>query len=194
MATEQQFVFSDRVRFLSSQSKANEISILPYAQINGAWTLSDDRILEIVRKCQEDGTFKRVFCEGGITDGKQFVEEMKRPQNVAVFVFRGTEPIGFAWLNGIAGKHAFAHFCFMVSAWGPDTEPAGRMLLDYWMSLQAYGEPVLDVIIGATPKNGFAASFAERIGFTRVGEIPRMIYNRYSGQKVPAVILYYMRS
>lgn len=151
-------------------------------------------MLAIVKKCQEDGTFKRVFCEGGITDGQQFVAEMKRPTNLPVFVFRGSEPIGFAWLNGIVGSYAFAHFCFLVSAWGPDTETAGRMVVDYWMSLQAHGEPVLDVIIGATPKTGLAASFAERIGFTRVGEIPRMIHNRYSGQKVPAVILYYTRS
>ena len=189
MATEQQYVYPDRVQFLSSQRKPNEISLLPYAKVNDAWTLSDDIILDVARQCQKDGTFTRVFCEGEVETPEHFLAVMKQPTNAPVFIYRGTSPVGFAWLNGFAGNIAFGHFCFIVSAWGPDTERAGRMVLDYWMSFES-----LKVIIGTTPEtNGPAANFATRIGFVRLGAIPKMIRNVYSGKDVAAIILYYVR-
>lgn len=63
------------------------------------------------------------------------------------------------------------------------------MVLDYWMSFES-----LKVIIGTTPEtNGPAANFATRIGFVRLGAIPKMIRNVYSGKDVAAIILYYVR-
>jgi len=138
--------------------------------------------------------FKRVFCEGLIWTPEDFLAEMQRPCNLPVFIYRGLHPIGFAWLNGITANHAFAHFCFLVDSWGRDTEQAGRMVIDYWMSLEANGKPVFDVLIGATPEtSGLAVGFAERLGFVRVGAIPKMITNVYTGKKNAAVILYYVR-
>lgn len=195
MATEQQSVFSGRVRYLSIRVNPNEISLLPYSRIGGDWTLSDDIVLGIARQCEKEGTFKRVFCEGGVGTPEEFLAEMQKPTNIPVFIYRGTDPVGFAWLNGIAGNHAFAHFCFLSSAWGPPAEEAGRMLLDYWMSFgESEGAPVFDVIIGTTPETSVLATrFAQRVGFVRLGSIPRMIVNKYTGKHCAAVILYYVR-
>lgn len=143
----------------------------------------------VARRCQSEGTFKRVFCEGEIETPEQFLELLKLPSNAPVFIFCGTKPIGFAWLNGFAGNIAFAHFCFLFEAWGKNADEAGRMVVDYWMTFAG-----LQVIIGTTPEtNGPAANFAERIGFVRLGSIPRMVHNVNLKKNVAAIILYYVR-
>lgn len=177
------------VQFLSSRLKQNDVSLLPYAKVDGGWTLSDEIVLNLAREYQKDGTFTRVFCEGVIETPEQFLEAMKNPANAPVFIYRGFKPIGVAWLNGFSGNIAFAHFCFLVSAWGPDTERAGRMVVDYWMTF-----PAIQVLIGTTPEtSGPAAKYAERLGFVRLGAIPRFIHDAYHDRHVAAIVLYYVR-
>lgn len=169
--------------------KPDEITLIPYARVDDSWTLSDEIVLDVARQCQREGTFKRVFCEGEIEGPEQFLELLKLPHNAPVFIYRGMKPIGFAWLNGFAGNIAFGHFCFLIEAWGKDAEPAGRMVLDYWMTF-----PAIQVVIGTTPEtNGPAANYAERIGFARLGSIPRMVHNVHLGKNVAAIVLYYVR-
>lgn len=140
----------------------------------------------------QEGSFQRVFYEGHINSPEDFLETMKRPANVPVFVFRGLEPIGFGWLNGAISKRAFAHFCVLKTAWGKDSVQAGKLVVSYWMSFENEGEPVIDVLIGVIPQpNTRAIDYAQRVGFTHLGMIPGMAV--YEGDRVASAILYFSR-
>lgn len=195
MATEQQSESPARDRFRSTRQSPSELGLIPYAQVNGSWTISDALVLQIAQKFQDEGTFHRVFYEGFIRTPTDFLEMIKKPANLPVFVFRGYVPVGVAWLNGLCGNHAFAHFCFARASWGVDSERVGELILQYWMNLsRADARPIFDVIIGVIPAtNPKAARFVERIGFVRLGEIPMMLKDAYSGDRAAAVILYYSR-
>lgn len=167
---------------------------MPFAVVDGVWTLDDSVLEAVAKQAQADGRFQTVFYEGHITTPYDFVEIMKQPTNLPVFVFRGTEPIGVAWLNGMAGNRAFAHFCMLSTAKGREPYMACRMILDYWMSFANAGEPVLDILIGVIPHtNDKAVSFVEALGFARLGQIPHMLLDLYTGDRAAAVILYYSR-
>lgn len=136
----------------------------------------------------EEGAYQRVFYDGTIAPEK-FVETMQKPSNVVVFFFDHFEPLGLAWLNGLNGSTAFAHFCGLKSARGRSVE-IGRAALGYWMQNFKF----LRVILGLTPSNNrLAVRFIERIGFSVMGEIPGVLFDAYQGRDVSAVLSYYVR-
>jgi ribosomal protein S18 acetylase RimI-like enzyme len=172
----------------------SEIGLIPYVKLGEQWTLPDELILSIARQCEQEGTFKRVFYEGHIRTPEDFLAMMQKPANVPAFLFRGQEPLGFAWMNGIAGNVAFAHFCFLKASWGRDTDKMGRILLSYWMSFDTGAGPLLDVIFGTVPAtNERAVNYVQRLGFVRLGEVPMVMKDAYTGDRASAVILYYSR-
>src|SRR2546422_6838475 len=117
MATEQQYVCPAQVRFLSTHPKANEVSLVPYAKLEVLWTVPEHVVRAVAQQCMQEDTFRTVFHEGSIKDEDSFLAMMQSPSNAPVFAFRGEQIIGFAWLNGISGNHAFGHFCFLKQAW-----------------------------------------------------------------------------
>jgi hypothetical protein len=162
--------------------------------VNGQWTIDDDALLSIARAVQMEGKLSRVFLEGGVTTPEDLVEMFKKPSNLPVFAFRDRESIGFGWLNGLAGDRAFAHFCMLEAARGREALRAMRLFLSYWMSLSAGGEPIFDTLLGVIPAvNERAIRFVEKCGCVRVGEIPQMMRDAYTGERVSAIILYYSR-
>jgi hypothetical protein len=157
------------------------IALVPYVRTDGAWSLADDVILDLARRCRDEGLFDRVFHDGKIKEPAEFLAALQLPENLPVFIYVGAEPIGFAWLNGIAGFHAFAHFCFIDPS---DALEAGRAVLQYWSSFQS-----IEVIIGLIAASNVAAlGFAQRLGFESVGYIPRML--NVHGKKTAGFITY----
>lgn len=183
-----------QVRFLSTSSRANdEVALVPYVCLEDGWTLPDSVVLEVAAKSIVEGTFSRVFYDGPVTDPDSFMLAMQDSGNVPIFVFRGGDPIGAAWLNGCSGNRAFGHFFLLRSAWGRSTVEAGRMALEYWFGFRQGGQRVFDVILGVTPtENAHAVRFAERIGMTVLGSIPNMIRDR-SGRLSAATVSYATR-
>lgn len=169
----------------------SEISLVPYSRIGEAWTLSDDLILDVIGKCDEEGNFDTVFYDGKVVTHFDFLDTMQSPWNIPVFVFLGHKPAGFAWLNGIAGDYAFGHFCFLKALKGRADE-AGRMIVDYWMSFKGENGELFQTIIGMVPaSNVRAIEFVQRIGFVMLGSIPRML--TVLGEKTSACIFYKTR-
>lgn len=150
------------------------------------WTLPEWILESIAEQCLAEGSLQTVFYSGAVKTPEQFVKRMQEPANLPLFVFSGKEPIGFGWLNGVAGGHAFAHFCFLKRAWGGDSYRAGRLALKYWLSF-----PTIHVLLGVIPEaNEHAIHYAVRQGFVRVGSIPKMVVNP-AGDREAAAILYY---
>lgn len=140
-----------------------------------------------------EGTFRTVFYSGPVVDPESFLMSMQGDGVVAVFVFRGAQPVGVAWLTGCSDNRAFGHFLMLRESWGRDTIEAGRMVLAYWFSFTSNGRRVFDVILGVTPTdNARACKFVEKIGMTRLGSIPNMIRMR-DGRLSAATVSYATR-
>lgn len=171
------------------------IDIVPYVEINGVRTVTDQQIKDIYHKMESDGTLGIVFTSSSMKSPDEFLRIMKLPSNLPVVLFIDNALSGIAWINGIEDNHAFAHFCFFKETWGQVSEDMGRKLIEYWFSFpDGNGGKAFDVIIGRIPSfNAKAIRFVEKIGFKKVGEIPLM-ERRPDGDRAPATILYCSRS
>ncbi len=177
----------------STWPKQSDVALVPYVKIDDAWTVPNDVIRGLAEQFQKEGTFGLVFFEGYIKSPADFLEAMQAPGNVPVLVYAGHGPVGIAWLQGVGGSIAFAHFCFLKRTWGRQSLEIGRLLLKYWMSFQSDGGAVLDTIIGNIPTmNSRAISYVRKIGFRLLGDVPRMMRSE-SGERRSATILYYSR-
>lgn len=169
------------------------IELIPYVEINGARTVSDDVLEKIFYKIKEDGTLYTVFADRKVNAPRDFMATMKSSSNLVVFVVVDKKIQGFAWLNGCSDNHAFAHFCFFKESWGNSTESMGKELLRYWMSFPGEKGYLFDVIIGMIPEfNTRAQKFIEKLGFVRVGTIPKMARN--GDDRVSSIISYFQRA
>jgi hypothetical protein len=137
----------------------------------------------------QERVFHRVFYDGAVNTPQEFREAMQKPANVPVFFFDGPEPLGFAWLNGLSGGLAFAHFGGLKAAQGRSVV-VGRAAVGYWMETFGF----LELILGITPSpNRLALKLIQRIGFMVLGEIPKMLWDAHRGEKTNAVISYLKR-
>ena len=173
---------------------SDEFRLVPYVLHEGQWTLPDHFLRLLVQEFKAEKTFDQVFFEGAVKTADEFVQLMQNPSNVPVFLFRGKECLGCAWLNGSAGNMAFAHFCFKKHAWGKWTLHMGRMLMDYWFSFPGEDEPLFEFIFGLMPGfNKAATKYVERLGWKYLGSVPKMMKCEYRADRASAEIYYISR-
>jgi hypothetical protein len=159
------------------------------AQVNGEWTLTDDQLLAFGRKLRDEDLFRVVFYDGRVKTPEDFVAYFHRPENVAVFLYLGTEPVAFGWLNGFRECSAFAHFCGFTNARGR-MGYLGRLGLAYWFTAFEF----LNVLLGfISSENRLALRYVRQLGFKEVGAVPEMIHDAYRGEPVPGVLFYFTR-
>lgn len=152
------------------------VEILPYVELNGAWSLPDTKMAGIWDQLVRDGTAKIVFSDGEVSTSQEFITLCKSPANLPAIVYVDKECSGIGWINGLHKDRGFAHYAFFKSQWGLNTEGMARALINYWLYTDLPdGSPAfpLNMLIGQTPVwNRKAVRFLKRIGFTVVGELP----------------------
>jgi len=170
----------------------NEITLVPFVQIDGEWILSDVFMMSVFDKIVDQKLLKTTFWEGTITDASQFLGMVKSPNNQVCLFFQDQTCVGLAWLSAVTSNYAFGHFCLFREIWGKSVN-IGKTCVDYWFSWPGSGGPLLDVIIGIMPGfNTRAHKYIESLGFTRLGEIPGMFRDRERNRE-DAVIYYKSR-
>ena len=167
----------------TEQMVVGDKMIVPYAQVNGSWTIPDSGLEAFYRELQAQKVMPKLFRQARVDDECQFVALLKSPANLATFAFIDSVPVGFAWLNDVRDNHAWAHFGFLKSAWGEDALEFGRMILNYWFQFPSgSGGYLFDLICGHTPTdNRSAIAFIAKLGFIIVGEIP-LLYRAAEGR------------
>jgi RimJ/RimL family protein N-acetyltransferase len=159
-------------------------------QIDGEWILPDYELDRIFQKIRSQGLLKTTFWEERVQYYLQFEGMMKSPNNHPVLFYDGRVCVGLAWLSGVSGNFAFTHYCLFREVWGKRTLEIGQKALDYWFSWPGEDGPLLDVLIGILPGfNKRAHRFADRLGWKRLGEIPRMFKDR-QGDRDHAVVYF----
>ena len=173
--------------------QSNQSNIIPYVNMNGSWTVSDQIMGSIFDQLVEDGIFQTVFYDGRIKGKTDFIEMMQSKENLVQIILVNDKIIGITWLNGVSQNRAFSHFAFFKEAWGKYTNEMGKEVIKYWMGIQYEGKYLFDVLLGIIPIfNKRAHKFTQEVGYTRLGQIPYMSILA-SGEKEPAEIFYYGR-
>jgi len=172
------------------------MQIVPYVEIDGAWTLKDSFVKTLWDKMEAEGTAKRVFCTGMVTDRDRFLAFMKSSKTVVLTQWDNDECVFIGWLNNISQHTAYAHFCCFKSIWGEQSEEALKNALERWFAFKdSEGELMFDVLCGAIPEtNKLAIRLAERCGITKLGTIPDYIRDAYTGVKTGMTIVYIRRN
>lgn len=176
----------------STPQNQSELRLIPYVEYNGARTLPDSFLEDVFTEMIIEGLVSTVFVGTDVTNSEEFIKLMKSPGNVAVFVLDGEKCITFAWLNSIGLNYAYGHFCFFQNDRFSAIE-VGKKILEYWWSLGSTRK-ALDVILGSIPSfNTRAIAFMEKLGAVRLGQIPNLFFNPFTGEKWPSVIFYCLR-
>lgn len=157
--------------------------------MNGARTLPDTFLEDVFDRMVGEGLLSIVFANVNVRSSDDFLRLMRHPSNIPVFAVSGSTCLGFAWLNGIGATFAYAHFCTFANDIATPEE-MGASVLDYWWKSFSTIEVLLGTIPSFNPK---AIAFVERMGFSRVGEIPRLYVNPMTKEHCSAVVLYQTR-
>lgn len=173
----------------------NNISVVPYVEINGQRTIPDDVVRKVFWKLKDDGTLKVVFYEGLVKSEDDLLKLLKNPHNYPCFVFVNDDLRGLAWFNDLHDGYATAHFCVFKESWGRESLEMGKKVLDYWWSFPKGDGPLLDLLLGVTPsKYSHALRFVSQLGFKAIGEVPRILHDAYENKRVNAVLSYCERA
>lgn len=169
------------------------MKIIPYTEVNGSRTVSDDFIRSIWFKMVDEGTYKTVFLNGVVNSADGLVSFFKLTSNVVHFVFEGEDLVFMAWLNSISGGTAQTHFVGF-RPWGNRAAEALSMSFKYWFSFKKEGAYIFDVLMGCIPVfNKRAINFCKSVGVIFIGDIPDFIRNQYASNAPVGVAVGYVK-
>lgn len=166
--------------------------VYPYVYANHQFSLPDHLIQALYYKIADAKLNDVVWFDGTMNCPNKFMEHMKRSDNLVSIVFESDngeqgKAVGIGWINAQGYNFAFAHFVFLPEIWGAKSLAAGHALLDYWFKFS-----VIDFLLGLIPKfNAHACNYVERLGWTKVGEIPKWAIRK--DEKHPGVLYYIER-
>jgi hypothetical protein len=166
--------------------------VWPYAQLeDGSWSIPDDTLRWVWYELVRLDRVKWLFWGGTVTDFNGFVAFLELPQNHPLILMDDelVQPAGIAWLNGVEGNHAIAHFAVI----GKYQEGMGDEVLRFWSSFSnGNGKRILDVLIGFIPEINIPAILTvQRIGFDVIGTIPKLCEMPYEGKTVGGTVVYF---
>lgn len=163
----------DRDRNSDDLRSRDGIAVIPYVRLSdGEWTIPDDAILAFYHQLQAEHTAQNI-SGNVIHTPAQFLSFMQSGQVFPVIMAHDGEIGGGAWLSHVGKASAWVHVAFLRWAHGPLAERMAAAAFEYWDAMQQNGEPVLKVLLGSTPASFRpAVSFARRLGFTILGEVP----------------------
>lgn len=160
-------------RFRDSLRSRGGVELLAYNPAR----IGASHMRQFYAQAEADGVVRRVFLTGKVYDADSFLAYFSSPATLAVLLIFEESIVGMGWLSNVEGRSALPNFFFLKRTWGWQSLQLGQMLLRYWFAFPGNGddETALDILVGMTPaKNRLACNFVKRLGFTIVGEIPRI--------------------
>ena len=135
----------------------------------------------------EDGTLKKTFYEGGVTTLPalvRFFDTLIFPNRLLLlYTSKQGEGAGFGWFDQVIPKvRAFANVCMRRKFWGPHTDEACRISMDYIF----HGIGVASVF-GFTPDR-MANALMKRLGAKEVARIPALA--SFNGTPADVMVTY----
>jgi len=152
------------------------------------WSVSDEYLEGLWDRLVDEGQHEVIFMEQEIVSAEEFGGYMKASHNFPVIgllvsgddnggsVTPFHEPAFIAWMNTVGKNNALCHFLLFSTKTKYNKVQAGKDVLDYWFSfMRLDGLPLFEVLLGKTPSRLVSAiKFIKRLGFTVIGEIPKI--------------------
>jgi len=172
--------------------------VIPYIQQNGAWTLSDDTMVDLWRRMVDQKTAKKVFYEGIVQNEQQWLAYVKAaPQRFVTVTYddEASDMAMVAWMTDIDPPKAITHFNVFKPFWGKKAKEVTANQVEYWFGLTGPdGQPLFDLLIGVTPENNpLAVRMAKSNGYRAIGTIPMFLNDYYRNARVGGVVSYRTR-
>jgi hypothetical protein len=159
-------------------------SMLNDAELEAVWRIMDEEVgakrLFYNVECRSFDEFRQFFSLP--SDGGCF--------NPIAFAFMDGLLHGVCWLTHVEGKSARLHFfCTRVAQQTLNTVNVGRAMMKHWARLKVDGEPLLQSLVGITPKSyKLVLKYIQKVGFTVIGEAKGGIHFIHEDKYDDAVI------
>ncbi|MDD5189447.1 MAG: hypothetical protein PHE50_00210 [Dehalococcoidales bacterium] len=173
----------------------HDIKIVPYVKIDGMFSIPDEWSISVFNKIKKDGLFEKVFYDGEVRTQEDFLNLLKSPVNYPIFILVDGILLCLAWINDLHSNHATVHFYTFKESWGRHSMAMGQKAIEYWFNFKKEdGSNRFDVLLGITPSEYKSVHrFIEKIGFTILGEVPKVLFNIYTQQRMGAMLSFCTR-
>jgi hypothetical protein len=165
--------------------------VWPYVKTQTGWSIPDELMWYVWTRLEKEGKVEKLFWGGNVYDTFDFMDFLRRPTNHPLLLvdMDAGKPCAVAWLNGIEGNHAIAHFAIL----GNYRRGMGSTVFEFWRQFRRDdGEPLVKVLMGFTPANNDkAVKFTRYLGFQILGTVPHLCELPYENKTVGAVVSYY---
>jgi len=143
------------------------VDVWPYAEA----IFPPETFYEMWKWMLEDRTLKQTFYEGGVTTLPQlvrFFDTLIFPNRLLLlYTSKQGEGAGFGWFDQVIPKvRAFANVCMRKKFWGPHTDEACRISIDYIFNFIGVAS-----VFGFTPSR-VANGLMKRLGAKEVARVP----------------------
>jgi len=170
------------------------MKIIPYVQIDGAWSLPDSVMAGLWYRMLEEKTAEIVFPTRSVNSLPSFMALVKNPQNCVMTQWIEDEPAFLGWINNFTKCSAFAHFTCFKTIWGKRSAEALSAAFKFWFEFHNDDGPLLETLIGMiSADNTRAINLTKRCGVTGLGVIPNYAVNDYTKQKTGLYVCYIER-
>ena len=157
----------------------NDLSILPYMELDGIWSIRDSKLKEYYRLLDSYGYIKTTFFMGAVRNEAQFISYLKHPGNHVFFVYSGETPVIIAWINRPFWNLCLSHFVTFRVGRKLKVE-AAKLIISEWLK-------VVDSVFGMTPAiYGAAIKFIQAAGMQPIGRLPKLF--TINGEKQDAIL------
>ncbi len=173
------------------------IRLVPYCSLDGIPTFRDSELATFFYWMEQEGSLPKVFYDGTVTTREEFLSFCHNPKNTFWFLLNEDSGnyIAFCWVNSIEGRSARIHFCTFRRNVTPRLNiDAGHTTIKTILWIKKNDKFLLDCLIGVVPTtNRTACRFIKSIGAIKVGVVPQMLWNAWSGDNMDALITYFTR-
>ncbi len=164
---------------------------MPYCEIDGIATFTDSEIGYLYTMLEKAGKAKDLFCDGSIQSPEEFVDLFKNGYNKLWLISFNEEIKGIVCLTDFRQATAQAHFAFLKTE--KDTLEIAKEVTKQMIHMKNNDDKyIFSVLIGIVPENNKRAiKFTEKMGCTRLCNIPNFIFD-YAKQEYFDGVLFYI--
>ncbi len=175
--------------------KKKGLSITPIYAKDCTLNYSDEYFAHVYRRLVREETVYKIFYDGSVRNTNDFIKFIRDKKNELFFVEYDGKEVGFFWLTKFREKSAFINYCFYKRFWGEKALHISKSCIGFLFNrIDAYGDHILDVLLGLTPvTNKLAITFLLKNGMKVIGKIPGMLYDFREEKTVDAVFSYKQR-
>ena len=169
------------------EQKSNRFVIYPLVTLpmqNWQYSLSDETLIGIWKKIEEEEKVDKLFYDGSIRDIQGWLNFIKGNNVFFIIVWDSINKkiVHIAWLKDTFDYCAWIHHCSI-----------GKYQRGVWEAVKSHWQKSsLKLLLGLTPiANKPAVKMLRIAGFKIVGEIPWVCNMAYLGERVPGIISYF---